>query len=269
MTLDSSDKDTLETTTPLEQERILLLTHPRSCGTCFELYLEQFGYTVVCNPFDRDYYFIQQRGSDAPDSNTSSPEDRFDNVAARVMATRGPIVVRAASYTILPHVGEQYCVDFLESFDHVLTVTRDPAYALPAHRRLLDQKGHELTFEEAGYSAQLEVQRALEGCHVPHDVLDSHAALANPAEAFACLGLPERAHPVQWEPGVRSRWGLWLEWKKAVSTSTCLRPVPDDAEKAARGMSDPLYESCYRCYRQLLDRGSSGREQVEAARHVG
>lgn len=246
-----------------------MLTHPRSCGTCFELYLEQFGYEVVCNPFDRDYYFIQQRGSDAPESDTISPGDRFEAVTDRLLKKTGPLLVRAAAYTILPHVGERACNDFLGSFDHVLIVTRDPAYTLPSHRRLLEHTGHELTEEEAGYTAELALKRALEDLDLPHDVVDAHDALANPGRAFQRLALPERAEPVEWDAGVRGRWGLWLEWKKGVAASTCLRPMPVNPEKEARGMADPLYESSYRCYRQLLAGEESGNESRELVRQTG
>ena len=139
----------------LMHERVLMLTHPRSCGTCIELYLEQFGYAVRCNPFDRDYYFLQKRGCDVPKAD-ASPADRFDNVAHRLMSIKGPVLVRAAAYTLLPHIGDEECIEFLRSFDRSLIVVRDPAYALPAHRRLLERSGHELTRSGHGIELGLE-----------------------------------------------------------------------------------------------------------------
>lgn len=235
----------------LKHQRVLMLTHPRSCGTCIELYLEQFGYAVRCNPFDRDYYFLQQRGCDVPKAD-ASPEDRFDVVARRLMSLPGPLLVRAAAYTLLPHVADEACRQFLRSFDRVLIVVRDPAYALPAHRRLLRRTGHELTFEEAGYSAELALKWAVERYEVPCDVLDAHETLANASQALRHLELPERPDPVEWQPGLRDRWGLWVEWKRDVASSTRLHPIREDQRKAAVGRQDPLYPACYECYRQLL-----------------
>lgn len=242
----------------LRHERVLMLTHPRSCGTCIELYLEQFGYAVRCNPFDRDYYFLQKRGCDVPKAD-ASPEDRFDNVAARLMQIKGPLLVRAAAYTLLPHIAEKGCEEFLRSFDRTLIVARDPAYALPAHRRLLERSGHELTLEEAGYSAELALKWVLEKCGLSCRVLDAHATLANPAGELRCLELPERAGPVEWEPGMRDRWGLWVEWKRDVSCSTTIHPVRENPRKAALGRRDPFYRACYECYRQLIGEGSIGK----------
>jgi hypothetical protein len=244
----------------LKHERVLMLTHPRSCGTCIELYLEQFGYAIRCNPFDRDYYFLQKRGCDVPKAD-ASPEDRFEKVAERLMQSTGPLLVRSAAYALLPHIREELCRDFLRSFDHTLIVVRDPAYALPAHRRLLEKSGHELTLEEAGYSAELALKWALEEYRVPHRVLDAHATLARPSEELRCLELPDRAGPVEWEPGMRDRWGLWVEWKRDVASSTKLHPIRENERKAAVGRRDPFYRACFECYRQLLD--SSGPEPVD------
>ena len=245
------------------EQKVLLLTHPRSCATAIELYLEQCGYPVLCNVFDRDYHFIEHAGVSHPRNGGAAPEDRFDKVAGRLQQYCGPLLVRSAAYTLRPHFDSNLLEPLLRSFDERILLIRHPAYALASHRRLAERHGETVTLEEAGYVAQLRLALLMERLGLQFRVLDAHDVLANPKSTLGFLGLEQIQGEVYWERGMRERWGLWPHWKEEVAKSTNLRPFTLNPERELIGMQDPLFAECYAAYRGLLRLGAERNVEVQ------
>ena len=242
---------------PLVEGKMLLVTHPRSCGTAIELFLEASGMRVACNLFDRDYYFLRGERGAAPSDAGASGDDRFDSVAQRAISEQGPYLARVAGYTLWPYRSEPLFREFLGSFDHVALLIRDPAYALLSHRALLARSGEELSSTEAGYASLVKLSRFMDREGLPHRIIDAHEVLADPTSSLSFLGaaLPS---DLTWPAGMRERWGLWRDWKADAAASTSLRAPRHDAARHAEGRQDELYRRCQLAYQYLSARGATG-----------
>lgn len=237
----------------IAQGKILMLNHPRSCGTAVELFLESLGYSAQCNPFDHDYYFHEQRGDTPPAAAAKDPEKKFESVVSRIMDIQPPSFIRGAGYTLVPHLDDPLLADFLKSFDHVMILVREPAYTLPSHRKTLKEDADKLTMEEAGYDALL----ALAQLCLKHDVkpiiIDAHESRNNPSGILNQLNLPDVPRDeIVWDQGMRERWGIWHTWKKEVSSSDRLLPFTPDQAVEELGRQDPLYPQCQLAYDALM-----------------
>ena len=235
--------------------KCLLVTHPRCCGTAIELFLESCSFPIQCNVFDRDYYGIEHKG-EAPPSEMPpvTDSDRFEAVVGSISQKPGPLLVRAAGYTIRPHIGSPELKLFLQTMDRCVILVRDPAYALPSHRRILERQGQLLSEEEAGYIAQLDLVLWMDSVNLPYRIVDAHRVLSDPFTELSFLGLPKSSTCPKWNAGLRERWGLWPEWKREVANSTFLLPFTPNAEREEEGRSDPLYPSCNKAYQMMIAR---------------
>ncbi len=252
----------------IAEGKVFLFTHPRSCGTALELLLEGMGYPAQCNPFDHDYYSIQLRGTDPPAVADTRPEKAFDYVANQLLTLEAPALIRGAGYTIIPHIEEELTAQLLRSFDRIIILVRDPAYTLPSHRRELKEDAHLLTLEEAGYGPLLAIARRCLELGIKPIIFEAHDIRNNPEQILESLDLstaPRNADgpadssgsefsldTVTWNPGMRDRWGMWVQWKTAVAESDRFMPFVPDPAIEALGKKDPYFAECKQAYDELL-----------------
>lgn len=252
----SDDLSSLNTRSPqinVAEGKVLLLNHPRSCGTVLELFLQNVGFQIEVNPFDYDYYFVQKRGESPPKTTDGLNTEDFGSALERLTLLEPPQLIRAAGYTLAPHLEDHRLPGFLKTFEHVAILVRDPAYSLVSHRQHLEMVHDSLTEEEAGYKPLLALAKLCRENGIQPKILEAHEIRNKPFQIFETLGLsPVPVEAVQWQPGMRDRWSQWASWKAEVSESTQLKPFVPEPEVEAQGKKDPLYESCQRDYEAIL-----------------
>jgi hypothetical protein len=232
-----------------------LWSHPRSCGTALELFLEAQGFfdSVKVNPFDADYYFLRKKGLLPPkiDGEISITKDSFEVIADKLLQER-KWLVRSAGYIVLDYVKDENdkLKRLLLSTKNIILV-RDPAYSLVTHRQLVEKEGGELSFEECGYEAQWELAQFLQRINADFLVLDTTFCL----EDLSVLKklFPDLNNQVTWDMGMRQRWGMWSDWKQEVSATKGLHAMEVNIEREEEGKKDPFYSQCFEFYQRLLE----------------
>lgn len=228
----------------------VLWTHPRCCGTAFELWVRARGdLEVRTNVYDYAYYHHEGRGMDRHPGMVARPEYAFDRIHAslRAEARRDEVFLRNAAYAVRYHQEPELWRDVHHAF-----LVRDPRYALPSHRERVEV----LTEEEAGYAAQWELFSMLEEeLNEPPIVIDAHELLGDPKGMLRAycrrVGWPWIPDALTWRPGMRSNWGLWSHWKEKAARSTGFDPFVRSREREKEGEKDPLYPACVEYYRRL------------------
>lgn len=235
----------------LESPIIILWTAPRCCGTAFELMVEARGdFRIEVNVFDPAFYFLDKAGTDLPENNPYQSPVSFERIFNDFLSRslKHPTFLRNSAYAVSKHVGEVDWTKMMHCF-----LIRDPHYALPSHRRFVD----DITIEEAGYTSQLYLFNHLKyRLQINPVVIDAHELLANPGEVVSAwckaVNIPFLPHSLQWSAGFRDRWSMWSHWKKQASKTTHFEKFRRDLKTELAGKSDSLFAESNECYQELF-----------------